>query len=910
MSSEDDTLDGLPAAPVKKRRIQRACDICRQKRRACDGLRTTTKKCTFCSENGLDCVYSGAATTTKRKSYTEVLEGKLAETEKLLRKFTTHITTNKPEWSTDSPILQHPSLPSSSSTVRPRPGLAVEFAAMTIRAVNAEENLEDSDDSDAEHVQLARDLNALKISGHREQFMGKSSGAMLVKVAMDLKDAYSSPAPSASLRSPVSRSQRMNETWNTRRMEYWTSTPWRHAGLARPRYVFPPADVLSDLVDLYFTHTNAYVPLLHRPTFLHLLKSSEHLRDDKFGAIVLIVCAIASRFSNDPRVVDGDGTTTNLACGWKYFSQLSTELEHMFDTPGLYDLQRYCLAVQFLEGSATQATWPLIGIGLRIAEEVGAHRRQVAGIGAPGSAGASSGPHAHSDTAAQGMGFNARTLPGHTVEAELWRRAFWTLVYYDRMVSCTLGRPCGVQWDDFDIQLPTACDDEYWEMSDPARSFRQPPGQPSTIAFFNAMLKLNNILSFVLRLLYSIDKKSGLMRRDDERWEDHIVAELDSALNKWVDSIPEHLRWDPNRADPLFFKQSVALYCAYYHVQMTIHRPFIPMMRRGGMPTGLPSLAICTNAARSCAHVADVWCRRTKGQPAIILLPALTVAGVVLLLNVWSTKRTGLAPHMNTTIDEVHKIMEAIRACESRWQMAGLFWDILHELANVGHVPLHAAGSGTSQQPPAQDHSSPESTGGGSSGSGSATAYSQSSTSSPSGRQAATTGAVPTSFPTGTANPNPTPPVTTSGSRLKRTHSHQPRGTDPAADLVQAAIPADAAWADPLVNPGGGTLGLWADEPFAWLGAPDQAEFLPMYSSDLGRATAYEMQSQQPFQSTTSAMWAGGTAPVSLFTGGAAAQAEPDLLGTLDMSMWANAPPGLGANDWDTYFSLMNEMDR
>ncbi|KAJ7073105.1 hypothetical protein C8F01DRAFT_1244103 [Mycena amicta] len=33
MSSEDDTLDALPAAPVKKRRIQRACDICRQKRR-------------------------------------------------------------------------------------------------------------------------------------------------------------------------------------------------------------------------------------------------------------------------------------------------------------------------------------------------------------------------------------------------------------------------------------------------------------------------------------------------------------------------------------------------------------------------------------------------------------------------------------------------------------------------------------------------------------------------------------------------------------------------------------------------------------------------------------------------------------------------------------------------------------
>ena len=44
----------------------------------------------------------------------------------------------------------------------------------------------------------------------------------------------------------------------------------------------------------------------------------------------------------------------------------------------------------------------------------------------------------------------------------------------------------------------------------------------------------------------------------------------------------------------------------------------------------------------------------------------LTTANVMLLLNVWSGKRTGLAPHMNTAIAEVHKCMRVIKLFEAR----------------------------------------------------------------------------------------------------------------------------------------------------------------------------------------------------------------------------------------------------
>jgi hypothetical protein len=49
---------------------------------------------------------------------------------------------------------------------------------------------------------------------------------------------------------------------------------------------------------------------------------------------------------------------------------------------------------------------------------------------------------------AQEVGAHRRQTGSHTVEAELWRRAFWVLISYDRTVSCALGRPCAMQYDE------------------------------------------------------------------------------------------------------------------------------------------------------------------------------------------------------------------------------------------------------------------------------------------------------------------------------------------------------------------------------------------------------------------------------------------------------------------------------
>ena len=129
------------------------------------------------------------------------------------------------------------------------------------------------------------------------------------------------------------------------------------------------------------------------------------------------------------------------------------------------------------------------------------------------------------------------------------------------------------------------------------------------------------------------------------------MAELDSSLNKWVDSVPDYrpshtslflmithlflVRWDPNREDDTFFNQSVHLYAMYYHNQIVIHRPFIPSPSKPS-PLSFPSLAICTNAARLCSHVVDIHRKRNRKSLFIIQVYYLSIFFFGCVLNMFS----------------------------------------------------------------------------------------------------------------------------------------------------------------------------------------------------------------------------------------------------------------------------------
>jgi hypothetical protein len=102
-------------------------------------------------------------------------------------------------------------------------------------------------------------------------------------------------------------------------------------------FQFPPKDLLSSLIDNYFRCYNDYLPLLHRPTFDRAVANGQHLEDDSFGAIVILVSAIGSSHSDDPRLrVELNQPDS---AGWNLFKQLHLDELALMNATPLYAVQ-------------------------------------------------------------------------------------------------------------------------------------------------------------------------------------------------------------------------------------------------------------------------------------------------------------------------------------------------------------------------------------------------------------------------------------------------------------------------------------------------------------------------------------------------------------------------------------------
>ncbi|KAF7363501.1 Zn(2)-C6 fungal-type domain-containing protein [Mycena sanguinolenta] len=403
-----------------------------------------------------------------------------------------------------------------------------------------------------------------------------------------------------------------------------------------PQYTFPDPDLMTVLTDLYFTQVNCYYPVLHRPTFERKMKDLLHLRDHRFAATLLMACSLGARHSEDPRVFL-EGVENQHTAGWKWHNQVSEKLKKK----------------KYLSRASEKVAWNQIGFGLRRAQDVGAHRRM------------------------------KQSHP--TAEHEQWKRVFWVLLCLDWLTGTATGRPMAMHDQDYDQELPVECDDEYWDLPEPL-SFRQPKDKPAEISYFICYAKLLEIQAAVTNTIYSPRRPRDVAGRLVAPSSDaaNIIA-FDSLLNSWLLEIPAHLVWDPERQNMLHFNQSALLYAGFYHVQIMVHRPYIPAPLEASRPGALPSLAICTNAARSCARI--IQAQDISGiEPNQSMLPAAFTSAIVLLLNTWSGKRSGFAYNPAKEMEGVHICMKMLTKAEKRYQAAGRFNDILVRLISVGDM--------------------------------------------------------------------------------------------------------------------------------------------------------------------------------------------------------------------------------
>ncbi|KAF7347109.1 Fungal-trans domain-containing protein [Mycena venus] len=443
------------------------------------------------------------------------------------------------------------------------------------------------------------------------------------------------------------------------RPEFWNVQPWEKNYIELPRLVFPEDDLLKALVKTYFEQINPITGILHFPSFHQSLSDGLHFRDPQFGGVVLMVCALASRYSDDPRIfVEG---ATEHSCGWKWFRQVRLLRAIYTSEPSLYQLQLICLTIPYTSGtSMPEECWILTGLGIRIAQSAGAHHR---------------GGYSKMDP----------------LTAELYRRVFWVLVIAETVISTVTGRPSIVNPSDLDLDLPTVCDDEFLGSPNAV----QPEGKPATSAFLPTYLQLMLIFA---RIQQAVSPFNGEMRLHEQ------VAELDRTLNEWVNRIPDHLRWDPHQENQIFLDQSAILYATYYYGSSIMfpsafvnpqsstnsHTPPVhpgPRERASSKPDTISFVQYLRKRR------AVVWIRLGRANAAWSWTfvhsdsDALFDAAVVLLVNVWAVVGGGKPQtpedFAHATAD-VQNCVRVLRLYERRWRGAGRNCDIIAAMLNIG----------------------------------------------------------------------------------------------------------------------------------------------------------------------------------------------------------------------------------
>ncbi|KAF6761218.1 fungal-specific transcription factor domain-containing protein [Ephemerocybe angulata] len=459
----------------------------------------------------------------------------------------------------------------------------------------------------------------------------------------------------------------------TRRPQFWKTAPWElgldsGSSSASPTTIsagvvarFPPQDLCETLIDIYFLHSNSTFPLLHRPTFEQQWSEKLHEKDFWFAAGCLMLFSVASRWCTDERVLDlsteGRNRTDHSPrrrgrddgcdkaseetsqernpqdesshgkpwwnAGLPFFDAASEVIRanaNMVHSASLFEVQTLTLMATYLRGTNVfPAAWIINSIGLRRALDAGAHRKQI-----------------------------YRETP--TPEDELWKRAFWILVAFDRIGGVILGRSVGIGEEDFDLEFPLEVDDPYWGDT---HGWKQPENVTCTISAFNHFLRLTQVIAFTSRTIYAINKPkvfSGLIKGD---WQSEVVTQLNTALEEWTESIPPHLKWSEDISDPLLYNLSATLATTYHLTRLLIYRPFIPpppllppsLREEGRAPSStptipFPALAICLSSARACTRILEHQLRKQSWDTCHIpnFVNAAYVCAGLFLLALWDLK--------------------------------------------------------------------------------------------------------------------------------------------------------------------------------------------------------------------------------------------------------------------------------
>ncbi|KAL9053645.1 MAG: hypothetical protein Q9206_003857 [Seirophora lacunosa] len=542
---------------AKRRRIARACDMCRKKKIKCDGRMPA---CSHCINYKTECNFTHVEkkrAPPKGAKYIEGLENRLGRMEALLK--LSGLLSDEDVDRTDLGTLEKKLADKTSlksddtSPANSPPSLTVSQPPPTpgTRAPASQVNKMPSPQSSAASPQPAE--------AKPEEEVEALSDMMCSLVTNNLGETRYIAAD--------------DTKW-----VYWRPEIFSDMFARRTYMSLPPKHEALSLCKDFFDNFNLMFPLFHEPTFMHLVEkqySRQPYEGSGWWASFNIALAIAHRIRVMSNLVPQE--EDNKA--WMYLKNAMGVLTELtMRNSDLLSVQALLGMAMFLLGTPNpQPSFFLVAAAIRLASSIGLHKR--------------------------GSGFNL-----NPVEIEQRKRVFWIGYILDKDICLRSGRPPAQDDDDMNVDLPS---------DDPMDNIGNIPlvDGKGKINLFRLMCTFAVIENKVYKQLYSTKaskQSDGALL--------NTIGELDKELEEWKDAIPIDIRpeHEIKAAHPPLVLHIVVLHFAYYSTLQTIHRMSIHhgywtsrlsnyaiqgLNARPLNPRVFSSAALCVQAARASIHL-------------------------------------------------------------------------------------------------------------------------------------------------------------------------------------------------------------------------------------------------------------------------------------------------------------------
>ncbi|KAI9049455.1 hypothetical protein LZ554_006487 [Drepanopeziza brunnea f. sp. 'monogermtubi'] len=577
---------------AKRRRIARACDMCRKKKIKCDGKMPA---CTHCINYKTECIFTQVEkkrNPPKGAKYIEGLENRLVRMESLLRlsgmlneddngrtdlgTLEKRLAENKRESQRASAAPgSHPTSPSQISQVgggsTPRSTIASPEPPQVTSDV--EKRKSGTPEKAEEEVEALSDMMCSLVTNNcgETRYIGSSSGFSIFspKGIQWVNDKTGD----SSFQEMISSASVDENKWM-----YWKPEVFGDLFERRIFRRLPPKLECLSLLKDFFENFNCMFPLFHQPTFMHLVDrqySQDPYDGSGWWASLNVALALAHRL----RVMSNLVPKEEDEKAWGYLKNaMAVVTELTMRNTDLLSVQALLGLALFLQGTPNpQPSFFLVAAAIRASHSIGLHKR--------------------------GSGFNL-----NPVEIEQRKRVFWIGYMLDKDICLRSGRPPAQDDNDMNVDLPSA---------DPDDNIGNIPlaDGKGKVNLFRLMCEFATIESKVYNQLYSTKASK---QSDGELL--NTIGELDHILEEWKDSIPVDFRPEHEikaSHTPLIL-HVVVLHFAYYNCLTTIHRMSVHhgywtsrlsnfaiqgLNARPLNPRVFSSAALCVSAARASIHL-------------------------------------------------------------------------------------------------------------------------------------------------------------------------------------------------------------------------------------------------------------------------------------------------------------------